>query len=92
MMRFPKSPTICFFGAAFALVLNNAIAVSLTREDISMGQIFPPDIDATTGEDVYLKITQPLHGQIECSYRPPGHMNDIIVTASLKGAGGRLKS
>lgn len=87
MMRFLKSLT---FGVAFVLVLNNVNAVSLTREDISIGQIFPPEIFATIGEDIYLKITQPLDGQTECSFRPPGRTNDVIVKANLMEAGGRL--
>lgn len=64
-------------------------AVTLTREDIMIGQVFPPEISATVSEDIYLKLIQPLRGQTKCTYRPPGGADDIPVNANLKDAGGK---
>lgn len=78
------------FICVLLLNVNDRVsAVSLTRDDIMIGQIFPPEISATAGEDIYLKISNPLRGQTRCSYRAPGGTNEITVNTNLKEAGGR---
>lgn len=89
-VHLPSITLVVVFTTTFMYSMYIQVsAVKLSREDISVGHLVPSDIDATFGEDIYLKITQPFAGQIECSYRSPGRRTDVIISTSLHDGNGR---
>lgn len=48
----------------------------------SNGLIFPSEIDAIVGEDIYFKIWQPVADQTDCLYRRTGGPDVSIPTST----------
>lgn len=50
----------------------------LKRETVMNGLVFPREIDAVIGEEVYLKIIEPVINQTQCLYRMTGEGDEDI--------------
>lgn len=74
-----------FFTYLFLLLIINHITNGqhgfFTRKDVWEGQIFPSRVDVVVGENIFLRILNPVANQNLCTYRAPGGI-DIEVPAS----------
>lgn len=50
-----------------------------TNLNVMNGLVFPPEVDVTVDEDVFVEVLEPMENQRNCLYRKPGE-KDIDVT------------
>lgn len=55
----------------------------ISNNNIINGLVFPNEINAVVGEEIYLKIVQPVANQNECHYRKSGG-KDVNVRSPHK--------
>lgn len=65
------------------LMLNDVCCANdvinyLSNKNIINGLVFPREINAVVGEEIYLKIVEPVANQHECHYRKTGE-KDVNV-------------
>lgn len=52
----------------------------VSRHGLMKSSVFPSEIDAVVGEEIYLKIIKPVANQIHCYYRMTGGIDIDIKT------------
>lgn len=55
-----------------------------TRYDIQFGQIFPRDLVVITGENVYVRMNNPVKNDTSCTYAAPNGVEQNVKTAQGK--------